>query len=137
MVGCGDSGTSDGGVALAQALGVRFLDADDNELPHGATLYKLADIDLSSLHPRLKEVKIDAACNWENVLCGPKGVARIFGPQKGATPEQLKLLTAVLETYASVVERKLQIDVSRAPGSGASGGLGIGLMLIGAHLPQV
>ena len=137
LVGCGDSGTSDGGAGMAQALGVRFLDADGNELPHaggGATLCKLADINLSGLHPRLKEVKIDVACNWQNVLCGPKGVARIFGPQKGATPEQVELLAAALENYASVVERKLQIDVSHAPGSGASGGLGTGLMLIGAHL---
>jgi glycerate 2-kinase len=137
LIGCGDSGTSDGGAGMAQALGARFLDADGNELPRaggGATLSKLADIDLSGLHPRLKDVKIEAACNWQNVLCGPKGVARVFGPQKGATPEQVEILATALDTYASVVGRKLQFDVSRAPGSGASGGLGTGLMLIEAQL---
>lgn len=110
---------------------------DGNELPHaggGATLVSLADIDLSSLHPRLKEVKIDVAYNWQNVLCGPGGVARVFGPQKGATPEQIELLAAALDNYASVVGRELHFDVSQAPGSGASGGLGAGLMLIGARL---
>jgi glycerate 2-kinase len=137
LVGCGDSGTSDGGVGMAQALGARFTDADGNELTHaagGATLVDLADIDLSCLHPRLKRVTIDVACNWQNVLCGPRGVARVFGPQKGARPEQVELLAAALDRYASVVGRKLQLDVSEAPGSGASGGLGAGLMLIGAHL---
>jgi glycerate 2-kinase len=137
LIGCGDSGTSDGGAGMAQALGARFLDADGNELPRaggGAILSKLADIDLSGLHPRLKDVKIEAACNWQNVLCGPKGVARVFGPQKGATPEQVEVLATALDTYASVVGRKLQFDVSQAPGSGASGGLGAGLMLIGAQL---
>jgi glycerate 2-kinase len=137
IVGCGDSGTSDGGAGMAQALGARFLDTDGNELPHaggGATLSELADIDFSGLHPGLKEVKIDAACNWQNVLCGPKGVARVFGPQKGATLQQVELLATALDKYAAVLERKLHFDVSQAPGSGASGGLGAGLMLIGAKL---
>ena len=137
LIGCGDSGTSDGGAGMAQALGARFLDADGHELPSGsggATLSDLADLDLSHLHPRLKSVKIDAACNWHNVLCGPNGVTRVFGPQKGATPLQVEVLDAALQNYASVVQCKLGFDVSRAPGSGASGGLGTGLMLVGAEL---
>lgn len=137
LIGCGDSGTSDGGVGMAQALGARFIDHAGQELPHGsggATLSNLADIDLSNMHPRLKVVKIEAACNWDNVLCGSNGVARVFGPQKGATPEQVEMLAAAFERYASVTKNILGFDVSRAPGSGASGGLGTGLLLVGAEL---
>lgn len=137
IIGCGDSGTSDGGVGMCQALGARFLDTSGNELPRasgGRTLSSLVDIDLSGLHLQLKDVNIEVVCNWRNVLCGPKGVARVYGPQKGANPEQVKLLAAALDNYASVVGGKLGHDVSRAPGSGASGGLGTGLMLVGARL---
>jgi glycerate kinase len=86
------------------------------------------------MHPRLKSVAIEAVCNWKNVLCGPHGVARVYGPQKGATPEQTELLAAALETYAVVIHRTLGIKIDDAPGSGASGGLGAGLLLIGAKL---
>ncbi|KAL2000338.1 hypothetical protein VTN02DRAFT_3264 [Thermoascus thermophilus] len=139
IVGCGDSGTSDGGAGMLQALGARLLDREGNELPRasgGEALAKLADIDLSGLHPRLtrRDVRIEAACNWQNVLAGPDGVAHVYGPQKGATPEQTALLAAALDVYASVARRKLGFDVSRAPGSGASGGLGTGLLLLGAVL---
>lgn len=137
LVGCGDSGTSDGGAGMLQALGARLLDCHGNELDPAAgghTLLELADIDLSGLHPRLREVEIEVPCNWKNVLCGPNGVARVYGPQKGASPEQVELLAAALDTYASVVGRELGYDVSRAPGSGASGGLGTALILLGAKL---
>ena len=137
LVGCGDSGTSDGGAGMCQALGVRFLDSDGTELPHaagGGSLLDVADIDLSGLHPRLKDVAIEVACNWENVLCGPRGVAFVYGPQKGATEEQVQVLDTALSTYAAAVGRELGKDVSRSPGSGASGGLGAGMMLIGATL---
>jgi hypothetical protein len=93
IIGCGDSGTSDGGVGMCQALGARFLDRDGEELPlasGGRTLTDLIDIDLSHIHPRLRDVTIDALCNWKNVLCGKNGVARVYGPQKGATPEQVQ-----------------------------------------------
>lgn len=138
LVGCGDSGTSDGGVGMCQALGARFRDAAGNELPRasgGGILSNVAAIDLSSLDPRLKDVQIEVACNWHNLLCGPNGVARVYGPQKGATtPEQVETLATALDNYGSVVTRKLGIDISQTPGSGASGGLGTGLILIGARL---
>ena len=138
LVGCGDSGTSDGGVGMCQALGARFLDATGNEIPHasgGRMLSNITDIDLSCLDPSLKDVKIEVACNWHNVLCGPNGVARVYGPQKGATtPEQVETLAMALDNYGSVVTRKLGIDISQTPGSGASGGLGTGLILVGAKL---
>lgn len=137
IVGCGDSGTSDGGAGMVQALGGRLLDINGDELPRsggGNDLSRLHDIDLTSLDPRLRLVNIEVACNWHNVLCGPKGVARVFGPQKGATPEQVEQLASGLDKYAAIVERILGYDISMAPGSGASGGLGAGLLIIGATL---
>ena len=136
LVGCGDSGTTDGGAGMAQALGVRLLDAKGEELGRGGIeLARLASIDLSGRDRRLDGVRVDVACNWHNLLCGPRGVARVFGPQKGASPEQVERLAGGLENFADVVERDLGVDVREAPGCGASGGLGAGLSaLLGATL---
>ena len=136
LVGCGDSGTTDGGAGMAQALGVRLLDGKGEEIGRGGIeLARLESIDLSGRDPRLDEVQIDVACNWHNLLCGERGVARVFGPQKGATPEQVERLAGALENFAAVVERELGVDVREAPGCGASGGLGAGLSaLLGATL---
>lgn len=137
LLGCGDSGTCDGGIGMAQALGARFFASDGAEIPQalgGASLTDLAKADLSGLHPRLQHVKIDVACNWHNVLCGPKGVARVFGPQKGATPDQVEQLSAAMDAVAHLVSSVKGIDISFEPGMGASGGMGAGLQLIGATL---
>lgn len=140
LVGCGDSGTSDGGAGMLQALGAKLLDAAGRELPHasgGAALVRLASIDLSGLHPRLRDggVRIEVACNWRNVLCGPAGVARVYGPQKGASEAQVELLSAALDNFAGIIERQLGYDdVAHTPGGGASGGLGAGLLVLGAAL---
>ncbi len=128
LVGCGDSGTNDGGAGMAQALGVQLLDAAGKELGKGGgELVKLKRIELSDRDPRLGQVQIDVACNWHNLLCGAKGVARVFGPQKGASPEVVEQLAAALDHYAAVIERDMGIDTRETPGSGASGGLGTGL----------
>ncbi|KAF1844557.1 glycerate kinase [Cucurbitaria berberidis CBS 394.84] len=144
IIGCGDSGTSDGGAGMLQALGVRLLDTKGRELPKadgGRCLPCLDKICWCGVHPRLRKdavqvekVEIEAVCNIKNVLCGPNGVARVYGPQKGATPSQLDLLAAALERLAEVAQKTLGKDISRAPGSGASGGLGTGLMMLGAKL---
>ncbi|KAF9882784.1 hypothetical protein FE257_005152 [Aspergillus nanangensis] len=137
IVGCGDSGTSDGGAGMLQALGARLLDLDGNEIPPaggGQSLATLDAIDFTRMHPRLHEVRIEVACNWKNVLCGPSGVARVYGPQKGASPSQTEALSTALEIYAAVAGRTLGGNVSERPGSGASGGLGTGLLLLGATL---
>ena len=136
LVGCGDSGTNDGGVGMAQALGVRLLKADGTPIGRGgAALLALDRIDLSARDARLAGVGIDVACNVHNLLCGPNGVARVFGPQKGASPETVGTLERALDRYAEVVERDLGLDVREVPGGGASGGLGAGLMaLLGATL---
>ena len=129
LLGCGDSGINDGGAGMAQALGARLLDAAGDEIgPGGGELHRLADIDVSGLDPRIGAVVIDVACNWSNVLLGPRGVARVFGPQKGATPEQVDVLETGLETYADLIRKRLGPDIGLAPGSGASGGLGAGLI---------
>ena len=128
LIGCGDSGTTDGGAGMAQALGVGLLDAAGQQIPWGGgALAKLARIDLSNLDPRVRKVEIDVACNWNSVLCGPRGISKVFGPQKGASPEAIQLLTAALENYADVIQRDLGIDVRTMPGSGAAGGLGTAL----------
>ncbi|MCL1469933.1 glycerate kinase [Argonema antarcticum] len=136
LIGCGDSGTNDGGAGMAQALGVHLLDADGKELGRGGgELLKLDRIDLSDRDPRLEQVQIDVACNWHNVLCGQHGVARVFGPQKGASPETVERLEASLEKYAGAIEREIGINVREMSGGGASGGLGTGLhALLGAKL---
>lgn len=136
LLGCGDSGTNDGGAGMAQALGVRLLDADDLPIGlGGAELTRLVSVDVSRRDPRLDTVRIDVACNIHNLLCGSRGVARVFGPQKGASPEIVETLANALDNYAGVIERDLSVDVRLMPGGGASGGLGAGLhALIGARL---
>ncbi|MFC7430631.1 MULTISPECIES: glycerate kinase [unclassified Agrococcus] len=139
LVGCGDSGTSDGGAGALQALGARLLDADGRELGHGARVLRDLDrIDLAGLDPRLADVGITVACNPTNVLTGPRGVARVFGPQKGASPRQVDRLAKALKHWARTLEHDAPaaagVDLRRGLGTGASGGLGAGLAAIGATL---
>ncbi|MFF8468064.1 glycerate kinase family protein [Streptomyces griseus] len=146
LVGCGDSGTSDGGAGALQALGARLTDRHGRELRRGGgALHELERVDPSGLDPRLARTELLVACNPYNVLCGKRGVARVFGPQKGATPAEVELLSAGLERLAAVLTRDLApsfaptsgapaIDLRTAPGTGASGGLGAGLAAVGARL---
>ncbi|MEV0777104.1 glycerate kinase [Streptomyces sp. NPDC050433] len=137
LVGCGDSGTSDGGAGALQALGARLTDHHGRELPPGgAALAELDRIDTSGLDRRLAGTELLVACNPFNVLCGPHGVARVFGPQKGASPADVEVLSAALERWAAILTRDLPplIDLRTAPGTGASGGLGAGLAALGARL---
>ncbi|CDZ29093.1 glycerate kinase [Neorhizobium galegae] len=136
LLGCGDSGINDGGAGMAEALGIRLLDGKGNLLPRGgAALAHLTAIDMSGRDPRLEGVRIDAAVNWHNVLLGERGVARVFGPQKGATPAQVEMLVAAMETYAAEIRRTTGIEVGMAPGCGASGGLGAAVSgLLGGEL---
>ncbi len=136
IIGCGDSGINDGGAGMAQALGVRLLDADGCDIgTGGAELLRLAHIDLAGRDPRIVSVPIEAAVNWYNVLLGPKGVARVFGPQKGATPAMVDLLERALQNYADRIFDATGLEIGTAPGSGASGGLGTGISaLLGGTL---
>ncbi len=100
LIGCGDSGVNDAGAGMVQALGARLLDGDGNELGFGGgELIKLDRIDVSNLHPKLRNVQIDAAVNWHNILLGKRGVARVFGPQKGASAAQVIALEAHSKTW--------------------------------------
>jgi glycerate kinase len=136
LLGCGDSGINDGGAGMVQALGAKLLDAQGLELgAGGGELLRLHRIDLSGLDPRLARVQLDAAVNWHNVLLGPRGVARVFGPQKGATPEQVVMLEQALEQWAACIAQATGRAWGLQPGTGASGGLGVGFAaLLGGRL---
>ena len=125
ILGLGGSATNDAGAGLLQALGVRFLDADEHQLPAGgAALARLARIDVGGLDPRLQRVRVDIAADVDNPLCGPRGASQVFGPQKGASPQQVESLDAALRHYATLVATTLGEDHSQLPGVGAAGGLG-------------
>ena len=129
ILGIGGSATNDAGAGMAQALGVRLLDADGAALPPGgAALARLARIDTSGLDSRAVEAEFDVACDVNNPLTGPEGASAVYGPQKGATPEMIKQLDAALANFAEVVKRDLGADVDGVTGSGAAGGLGGGIM---------
>jgi glycerate kinase len=129
IVGLGGSATNDGGAGLAQALGVKFLDKNDQELPFGGgSLDQLARIDTSGLAPRLKEVEIILASDVTNPLTRPNGASAVFGPQKGADKEMAQKLDANLHHYAAVIKEQVGKDVENVPGSGAAGGLGAGFL---------
>lgn len=129
LIGIGGSATNDGGAGMAQALGVRLLDAAGEELPPGgAALARLDRIDTSGIDPRVARARIDVACDVDNPLTGPEGASAVYGPQKGATPEMVEELDAALSHYAGVIERDVGIRVRDVPGAGAAGGLGAGLL---------
>ena len=125
ILGLGGSATNDGGSGLLRALGVRFLDAEGGDLPEGgAALATLERIDLSALDARLQQVQVEVAADVDNPLCGPRGASAVFGPQKGASPEQVEELDAALAQLGSVVTQALGEDFTQVPGVGAAGGLG-------------
>jgi len=125
ILGLGGSSCNDGGAGMLRALGVRLLDAAGRELPPGgAALAALARIDASGLDVRLRDVTIDIASDVDNPLTGPNGATYIFGPQKGAGPEQLAILDAALAHFGALSTSVLGRDVRDAPGAGAAGGLG-------------
>ncbi len=138
VVGCGDSGTSDGGAGALRALGVKILDKHGNDVPDGgAALAQAASLDFSGLDPRISGCRLELAVNPYNVLCGPQGVARVFGPQKGATPDQVEELSGGLDHWAKLLADATGTpeDYLRSgPGTGASGGLGAGLAAVGGVL---
>lgn len=136
IIGLGGSATNDGGAGMAQALGVRLLDAQGGELPFGgAALADLAAIDVSGIDPRLGTADIRLASDVTNPLTGAQGASAVFGPQKGADDATVAQLDAALRHYATVIRSELGRDVESIPGAGAAGGLGAGfLAFTGAHM---
>ena len=129
IIGIGGSATNDGGAGMARALGARFLDAQGQALPEGgAALVRLERIDLAGLDPRLAEAEILVACDVDNPLTGPRGASAIYGPQKGASPDQVQELDRALAVFARVATRATGREVGDLPGAGAAGGLGGGLL---------
>jgi glycerate kinase len=129
IVCIGGSATNDGGAGMAQALGVRLLDEEGADLPPGgAALRRLARIDASGLDRAVREVEVVVASDVDNPLTGPRGASAVYGPQKGATPEEIQLLDQALGHLAAVIHRDLGLDVRDVPGAGAAGGLGAGLI---------
>jgi len=129
IVCIGGSATNDGGAGMAQALGVRLLDVNGRDLPSGgAALLDLHRIDPSGMTSDVVGVEFLVASDVDNPLVGPAGASTVYGPQKGATPEDVALLDRALARYADVIRRDLGVDVRDRPGAGAAGGLGAGLM---------
>ena len=133
IVGVGGSATVDAGAGALVALGGRLLNADAQG---GGSLVGLAGIDLSGLDARLAETRLRVASDVRNPLCGAEGAAVMFGPQKGASPDDVLVLDAGLRRFAEVAKRDVGMDVATVPGAGAAGGLGAGLMLCGATIEQ-
>ena len=138
VIGLGGSATNDGGTGMAAALGVRFLGADGDAIePCGGTLAAIRSIDATGLDERVRAASIEAAFDVHNALLGPAGAARVYGPQKGATPKIVDALDAGLANLANVIESDLGVSVRMAEGAGAAGGLGAGVVaFLGGELRQ-
>lgn len=137
VIGLGGSATTDGGAGMLASLGARLLDADGAEIePSPASLERLARLDTTGLDPRLAAIDIEVACDVTNPLLGPRGASAVFGPQKGAYPEDVERLDAALAHLVDVAAAAgVDPGIAEAPGAGAAGGLGWALLaLTGARL---
>lgn len=133
VFGVGGSATTDGGAGMLAALGARFLDEDGEPVPPGGgSLSLLATADLSALDPRLSSVDVVLASDVDNPLTGPKGAPAVYGPQKGASPDDVAVLDAGLAHFAAVLEKAIgskAAEYAVAPGAGAAGGIGYGALV--------
>ncbi len=129
IVGMGGSATVDGGAGCMQALGVRLLDAEGIDVePGGGNLHRIRTIDVSRLDPRWRSVEVVIASDVDNPTLGAAGAAAVFGPQKGASPEDVRSLEMNLRHFFTLVAEQVGIDVRETPGGGAAGALSAGLM---------
>jgi glycerate 2-kinase len=131
VVGVGGSACTDGGAGMVEALGAKLVDAEGSPVqPGGAALVDAVELDLSGLHPALREAELVVASDVDNPLTGPKGAAAVYGPQKGATPEQVEQLDRALAHWADLVAKATGADRRETPGAGAAGGVGFGLVAV-------
>ena len=129
IIGIGGSATNDGGAGFVSALGAKLYDGNGKEVEsNGISLSSIRDIDMSNFDKRVKNTSVRVACDVTNPLCGNEGASAIFGPQKGANPEEVNLLDKNLLHWASLIKDQLGKDILNVPGAGAAGGLGAGLM---------
>ncbi|MEU7722514.1 glycerate kinase [Streptomyces tibetensis] len=137
VFGVGGSATTDGGAGMLSALGARFLDADGEPVPPGGGgLARLATADLSGLDPRLAGIELVLASDVDNPLTGPKGAPAVYGPQKGASPDDVEALDQALAHFAEVLQGPAGAKAAQcaaSPGAGAAGGIGYGALLLGAR----
>jgi glycerate 2-kinase len=135
VLGIGGSATTDGGAGMLQALGLRLLDADGRDVPPGGGgLLHLDRVDAGGLDPRLARVELVVASDVDNPLIGTNGAARVFGPQKGASPADADLLDTALGRWAAVLARDLGVDVAATAGAGGAGGTAAGALAVGARI---
>jgi glycerate 2-kinase len=136
VLGVGGSASTDGGAGLVEALGARLLDETGEPVPRGgAGLAHLHRVDLTELHPALQSVEVVVACDVDNPLTGPHGAAAVYGPQKGASPEDVATLDAALRHWAQMVTEVTGRECAHVAGAGAAGGVAFGaLAVLGATL---
>jgi glycerate kinase len=128
VLGVGGSASVDGGSGILQALGARLLDSDGKELPRGGgALSRLSRLDVSKVVARARQVPLEIACDVDSELLGPRGAARLFAPQKGATPQDVERLEAGLAHFAAIVARDFGRDIACVASGGAAGGIAAGL----------
>ena len=127
VLGLGGSATNDGGCGAAAAMGVRFRNAAGEEfVPVGATIPEIAAVDCSETERLLAGISVEAMCDIDNPMCGDRGAAAVFGPQKGADGAMVQRLDAALDHLAKILARDLKQSVADLPGAGAAGGFGGG-----------
>ena len=128
IMGLGGSCTNDGGCGAACAVGIRFLDEAGNSfIPTGGTLHRIQQLDLSQIDPMIKGIEFVTMCDIDNPMYGPTGAAAIFGPQKGATPEEVELLDAGVQHLSQIIKQTMGLDLAFVPGTGAAGAMGAGM----------
>ncbi|MDU0314050.1 glycerate kinase [Phycicoccus sp. M110.8] len=131
VVGIGGSASTDGGAGLLQGLGARISGRRGRALhAGGGPLVDVVSLDLTELHPGLASAELVVACDVDNPLTGPSGAAAVYGPQKGATPDDVQALDVALSAWADVVARATGRDLRNLPGAGAAGGVGFALLAV-------
>lgn len=125
ILAVGGSATNDGGMGMLQALGLKVLDRDGNEIGFGGgELGKVHSIDLQTLDRRIPDCSFLIASDVQNPFIGPNGASHVFGPQKGAKPNEVKILDDNLSHWADEIEKATGIHLHNLPGAGAAGGIG-------------
>ena len=129
ILGIGGSATNDCGIGVAKAVGIKFLDSKKNEIDNNvANFSKIREINLNNFNPELKNIKFEVACDVTNTLCGIEGASYIYGPQKGASIDDIKILDKNLLHIGNLIEKELNLNVLNLKGGGAAGGLGGGMV---------
>ncbi|MBU7595759.1 glycerate kinase [Metabacillus halosaccharovorans] len=131
----GGSSTNDGGLGMLQALGVQFLDENNEEVPPlGESIFKVNKVNFATLNPIIHDCRFTIASDVDSPLCGKNGATYIFGPQKGVKEEYMKAYDQAMHRYARLIENHLDIDVQKNRGAGAAGGLGFAFLLLNTKI---